>query len=306
MSAPYAKRRIDVIFKKGAGPFTGGSGNVLRLERLRATVVMENGGLPNPPAAVIHVFGMTLDEMNDMLTTSHNWELGQNAVAVVAGDDTSMVTIFNGWIYHAGPRFNSGPTTYFEVLGQAGMGIQMDPVDPVSMQGGADVDTVLSRVLRPTGLKLDNRGVSGTLVSPYLPGTAMEQIQSVLRALGAQGAIDSGAGVLRIWPQGMASPSGEPPLVAPETGMIGYPEFDFNTLTVRTVFDPSFKSGPVDVTPGKLIRVKSHFSGATGRWTIRSIDYNLTSEVPGGPWEMRINAYRDPETAGNPPAAPAS
>lgn len=295
MPAPYAKRRINVTFRLGKGSFGDSGFNTTKLEGLRVQAVVENGGLPNPHSAVVLIFGMTLDKINELTLASLNWKERQNSIMIEAGDDTGMTTIFNGQFFKATPLFNSGPDTAFQVLANAGYGIQMDPVKPVSMQGGNDVDAVLNRILQPTGYKLQNIGVKATLSNPYFPGTAMEQINAVLRAVGCLGSLDSVAQVLRIWPNGESAGVGQTPTISPATGMIGYPEFDFNTVTVRSTFDPSLR-GPVDSAAGKLIKLESQIPAANGLWTVMQINYHLTSETPDGPWEMEIKAYRDPKT----------
>jgi len=38
------------------------------------------------------------------------------------------------------------------------------------------------------------------------------------------------------------------------------------------------------------IQVKSQFASANGIFTAYKVDYNLSSETPGGPWGMLIEA----------------
>jgi hypothetical protein len=50
------------------------------------------------------------------------------------------------------------------------------------------------------------------------------------------------------------------------------------------MFNPSLKG------PGQPIRVESQLQAANGNWCISTIDYDLASETPGGPWEMAVTA----------------
>lgn len=301
MAAPYAKRRIRLTFRLGKGSF-GQSGfnsvvvsaDVKRANALRIQAIIENGGMPNPFSAIILVYGMPLSQISQLTEASFNWKESPNSVMVEAGDDTGMTTVFNGQFFKVTPRFNNGPNTAMEVLANAGYKIQMEPVSPTSMQGGVSIDVILERVLKPTGYKLENLGVRATLSNPYLFGTSMEQIMAVIRAAGCLGALDTANGVLRIWPTGGYSPSGDPPLISPATGMIGYPEFDYNTITVRSMFDPTLRGPKTSAEVGRLFKLESQIDAANGLWQIQQIDYFLVSEAPDAPWEMTIKAIRDP------------
>jgi hypothetical protein len=46
---------------------------------------------------------------------------------------------------------------------------------------------------------------------------------------------------LTIWPKTGGSPTGNAVVFSPETGMIGYPEFEQNRIRVRTVFAPGVR-----------------------------------------------------------------
>ncbi len=67
--------------------------------------------------------------------------------------------------------------------------------------------------------------------------------------------------------------------------MIGYPSFSRNYIQVRTLFDPSIKGS------GSVFRVESELTAANGLWRIVNIEYDLSSQTPGGPWEMTIEGY---------------
>jgi hypothetical protein len=73
--------------------------------------------------------------------------------------------------------------------------------------------------------------------------------------------------------------------VSPVTGMIGYPKFQKNLITVRTRFNTS-----VSITgPGKTVMVQSQLKAANNaKLTIVNVTHDLASQMPGGPWETTI------------------
>jgi hypothetical protein len=42
--------------------------------------------------------------------------------------------------------------------------------------------------------------------------------------------------------------------------------------------------------PGIQIQIKSQLTAANGKFTAYQVDYVLSTEAPGGPWEMVITA----------------
>jgi hypothetical protein len=87
-----------------------------------------------------------------------------------------------------------------------------------------------------------------------------------------------------IWPRD-GSRSGDAPLVSPETGMIGYPEFQQAAVSVRTLFNP-------EIVIGKPIEVKSQLPAANGRWSVFGAAHHLAAQLPDGPWETTATGSR--------------
>jgi hypothetical protein len=68
--------------------------------------------------------------------------------------------------------------------------------------------------------------------------------------------------------------------------MIGYPEFMRNRIKIRHQFAPGY----IITGPGAQVRVKSQLAGAAGVWVPYRVDYDIASEMPGGPWDMIVEA----------------
>ena len=292
---PYAKRKITVTIRLGNGDGFGYSGfNTLTLTGLRVMAQIKAAILPHPGEAIVTIWGMTLDQINQISQAGLLYRMRNNSVAVQAGDDTMMTTVFNGLITQAAPVFDNQPDSPFVITASPGPGIALPPVPPNTFSASASVETILQAVLRPVGLRLENNGVDTVLSDQYLPGTTADQIFRVLKAADALGTIDLNTGVLAIWPKNSGRGTPSVPEISVQTGMIGYPQFQAMQVVVRSLFDPDV--GGV----GTKIKIVSQLAAANGMWNLQQKDYFLSSEMPGGPWEMLLMAVPDEGAVGNP------
>lgn len=278
----YVRRRIDLTFGLGQGQFGDTGSTTLKLSDMRVECQIGLAQLPTPGGqCYLRVYGMTLDHINQLSVAGLNWRYKNNTVKVEAGDEGStLTTIYTGKIVEAYPDFNTQPQVSFVVSAVPAVGLQMTPVAPVSVKGTGDVTTLLSAIVKPFGFTVENNGVSVKLSNPYLQGSAWTQVMRVVKAANVFATLDSVLGVLAIYPKTGTRATPSPTLIAPETGMIGYPAFQQPRIVVRTLFNPSIKG------TGYKIRVKSQLTAANGDWKIDTIDYKLASRLPGGDWMM--------------------
>jgi hypothetical protein len=282
VTAPYVRRKIDITVQLA-------SGEQIKLTGLRVHIFVERVILPSPPYAVIRIFGLTLSHINQMSQCGLLWLQRNNLIAIEAGDDESgMTVVFNGLIFDAYPDFNDQPNVSFVVKANSGAEIQLKPVKPTTFKGDVPVATALQQILQPTGLSLENNGVNAVLSNPYFPGAAMTQVMSALKAADVFGFLDLSKKLLAIWPKNKSRDSGGIPEVGPDTGMIGYPQFERMIVKVRTIFDPTIH-GPTNAAPGTRVKINSQLKAANGEWVVRQVSYNLMSEMPNGPWEMGLS-----------------
>ncbi|HXP52264.1 MAG TPA: hypothetical protein VN922_20070 [Bacteroidia bacterium] len=288
--APFAVRQITPIFRLGQGSFGGSGFNTVTLKGLRCTVQIEKVIQPDNPTCILNVFGMTLDQMNSVSRAGAVWQnRNDNEVAIMAGDSISGQTmIFNGWIKEAFPDGSNPPDMPLVVLGIGGTQIQFSAPTPVTFKGSVPIATALQQIIQGTGLTLENNGVNVNLSNPYFKGSTMEMIQSACIAADCFYYIDWIKKLLIIYPKnGFRSSQSNIPTVSPDTGMINYPTFELQRMKVRTLFDPALHAPSVPEL-GMRIQVKSQLTAANGTWTIVGISYNLSSELPNGPWEMAL------------------
>jgi hypothetical protein len=289
-TTPYARRIIQLTFLLGTGNFGESGENQLQVSGLRCSVRISNAQVPSASGrAQILVFGLTLNQINTLTQAGLYFRTRRNFVAVQAGDAQSgLATIFNGNIqeaYFTGKQPNVGLAVVANDWGPNGV-INLKPVPPTSFPGNVPIGTALRQIVSQAGLTVENNGVNAVLASPYFPGTVWQQVRAAVTAANCFAYLDTTRQILAIWPKD-ASRAGTPILVSPETGMIDYPEFMANRIRVRVPFNPAF-NGSV----GKSMVVKSQLTAAGGptgaSWSISQVDTDISSELPGGPWEMAV------------------
>ncbi len=274
-----------MTFQLGKGSFGDSGSDQLTFTGLRVAVQVQLASLPTTGAALIRVYGMTLSQMNQLSKAGLVWKGREDKVQVSAGDDVSgMSVIFNGLIIEAYPDMTESPNSAFSIFATPTQIIQLKPVPPSTFPGSVKAADVLEKMAKAAGLGFENNGVDVVLASPYFPGTMWQQMNSAKRAANIDATVDNVKNVLAIWPK-TSSRSGGTITISPDTGMIGYPTFEQTRVKVRTVFDPSIR-----VTgTGTKVKIESQQDAARGEFTITTINYNLASETPGGPWEMALD-----------------
>lgn len=272
----FLKRLIELEFALGTGTFGEDGSNVLKVSGLRIQADIIKAGGNSAGEGHVRVWGLTLSHMNALsaLTPWAQYER-KNTLTLKAGDEGQPLSIvFTGQITQAWINLNSQPDACLEVVALAGLYEALKPVAPISFPGAADVADILKGLAERMGYAFENNGVTAKLWTPYFDGTARDQLKSVVRAAGIHHAIDSGT--LAIWPQG-GSRAGGVPTISADTGMVGYPSYTGNGIAVRTIFNP-------EIRPGGVVAVESLIQPASGRFVVYGLSYELSSEMPGGPW----------------------
>lgn len=286
----YARRKIKLSLRLGEGGFDATSFNTITIEGLRVVANISKVVAPSTASAIIRVFGLTLDHINQLTAAGQQWASSlKNFVALEAGDDLNgMTVVFNGVIQEAYPDFTNQPDVAFVIIAHAATGIKITPVQPTSLKGGNDAKTVFGEIAKKAGVPLEENGVQGQLDNPYFPGTAWNQAILAGKAFDCFVFYDDLADAIAVWPRtGKRQGRGSNRFViSADNGMIGYPMFQNVTVTFRTLFDPQ-------VRLRDQVFAETQFTAANGPWVVRQVDYLLASEMPNGPWEMIITTYKD-------------
>jgi hypothetical protein len=277
-----SRKRIDVTISLGTGQFGDSGANTVTITGARVHAGIQVFGGEAMPQLQLRIFGQPLERMNQLTTVGpiNSAIMFNNSVLVAVGDDESMQTVYSGTIWEAWAEFQGAPEVPLNIMGLGGLAASLKPVGALSYPGAADVATIMQTLAETMGLAFENNGVNVQLSNPYFPGTALAQVRACARAADIYYAIDRGT--LAIWPKNSAR-QGDAVLISPATGMVGYPSFASNGLTLTTIFNPAIK-------PGGVVQVDSSLQVARGQWTVLQVQHSLQSETPNGQWFTQILA----------------
>lgn len=295
----FVQRAITVVIT--AGPNTGitfgpSRENTLVLKGYRVSATIDYAGGVSMAWAQISVFGMNMSDMNALSSIAQPYYFGnKNVVSILAGDaESGMSLVFHGNLQQAVVNMAQAPAISFDMTAYSWYDLAMTPVPPASFSGAADVATIMSSIAAANGMLFENNGVSAVLSNPYFPGTALQQIKDCAQAAGINYVIDpvkagqtggpGGNGTLAIWPR-FGNRAGKPPLISPQTGMIGYPRYTAYGIDVDMLFNPNLLFG------GEL-QVQSSLTPACGTWTIYSISHSIECITKDGDWLTTASCWK--------------
>jgi hypothetical protein len=290
----FVERQISVTFTLASGTFSESGTDTVTLSGLRTSAKIVKAGGASLGSAQLTIYGMTLSLMNELSTLGMTIrEVPSNAVTIAAGDAVSGVsTVYQGNIANAWADFESMPEVAFRVEAYVGLGPAAQNISTTSFDGSTDVATAMSGLASKMGYTFENNGVSVKLSSPHLWGSAYSQAQQLAQSAGCYMIVDNGT--LAIWPKN-GSRSGQALMLSPTSGLIGYPAYASQGISVKAVFNPNVKYG-------SQIQVQSSLPRASGIWTVLSIACDLESVVPRGEWSMTLSCW-NPSSGSTPPVS---
>jgi hypothetical protein len=144
------------------------------------------------------------------------------------------------------------------------------PQTPLSFQGPTQASTIAQKIAGYLGMSLENNGVNTVLTNPYYASDAVSMIRDLAEHAGFDWIMDKG--VLAITPPGQAR-AGDPVLISPSTGMVGYPTFVSPNIVVKSLWIPQVKYQG-------LIQVQSELTPACGMWKVIKLDLDLEAKYP--------------------------
>lgn len=286
----FVQRRIDVQFTLAPGPLGqqrtfGNTGkDTAVLSGFRTSARIEKAGGLSDSTMDLRMWGVAESTMNELATFGYQINaIPRNRVVVTAGDlGAATSTVFDGYVTEAYIDFGHLPDVSLVAKAQVGIPFSAIPAVATSFRGTAAVATIMSGFAALMGLKFENSGVTTTLANPYYSGSVKEQAQKCVDAGGIMWNRGDD-GVLAIWPRD-GSRGGQVPIISPETGMVGYPSFNAYGVMLRTLFNPS-------IGFGQMVEVRSSLSGASGRYSVYMLSYDLESQVPNGKWFADVGGY---------------
>jgi hypothetical protein len=282
MASPlsYTKKVIQATIKLASGTFDG-KNNVKVLSGLRIAVTIKKGGHPSKNEATAKIYGMLGADMNKLTMLSFKaLQVSKNQLQIFAGDTNGTSLAFQGEITEACADYKSAPELMFEIKSMEGFYHGVAPAAPQSSKGGQSVATLMQSLSGQMGCTFENNGVTASVHSPYLQGSAYDQAADLADAADLEFGVDNG--VMFIAPRGAAR-SGDVPVISATTGMKSYPTFDKKGIKVECLYNPSIKLGG-------LVIVQSSIQAACGKWRVHGLEHELECEKQNGKWETKFSA----------------
>ena len=276
----FSRKIIEIHFTLSTGQFSGGNTKIVR--GLRCDVTIDKPGLPAKNTAKGTIFGMKKEDAEKLTTLAYRpLTIGRHLVEIFAGDEAGNLHLaYRGDITQAWGDYNKQPDVNFYFDAMTGFYASVEPIAPFSAQGGQSASGICSAIASKMGVSFTDSGVDSSVSNPYLKGTATQQAQQLANDQDFDMFIDDDEMII--------SPRGQPvgnknnaPLISPAFGMIGYPQFSANGLTVKSLYNPAIRMG-------NWIEIQSSIEKANGMFRATSLKHNISSENPQGKWESIV------------------
>jgi hypothetical protein len=278
----FVKRKIELTFILGRGVFGESGGTKVVVSGLRINCTVQSNLGPRQGTANLRVYGLTKSLLNQLTSLNRAAEAQRlNRIIIKAGDDkVGMSVVFDGQIMLSQIDMTSFPDVALVVEALGGALEMLKVMEPISYPA-ADAAVILSELAYKMGMDFENNGVSVMLATPYYAGSLMEQAAECARDANITMVIDygdTGRNLMAIMPKGKPR-GGLIPLIAPETGLVGYPSYSSGLygIAVKCIFNPQLRLAG-------LVKVQSDLQVANGTWMTFHIAHEIESEVPGGQW----------------------
>jgi len=279
----FLQRNINVIFKAGNGPVgNDGSQPPVSISGLRMSASIEVTGSPSMNKAALTIYGMTQQMMNQF-SRAGVIPIAQrnNSITVNAGDASGMSLVYAGILQQAYQDYQAAPEVAFNVFALTNLFNAMQPIAPTSYTGPTDVATAMGKLAAQMGYDFEPNGVNVKVQSPYLFGTARQQMLQLAYAANIFAFIENDKTLVLL--DKFTARAGNAVPIKVGTGMVGYPKVtQQGWFSVRTIFDPSI------VFLGRVI-VTSSNPTLCGTFRVRALRHSLESQMPNGAWFTDID-----------------
>lgn len=280
-------KTIKTTIILGEGEFDGG-GNTKIIEGLATTVQVTKAGLPEKNSAEVRIQGLKLSDMEQLTFLSFlPGEYRKNHILIEAGDKGGELSVvFKGDITAASADFSTAPdvTMKFNAL-TAGWSVLVAD-SPTSVQGEATAESLISQFAQQAGFNFVNEGVTESVKNATYNGSPVQKAEQVADEVGCELIMDDETWTIQPWDK----PRGDAVLLKADSGMIGYPSFTQDGITVECFYNPRLQLGG-------QIKIESIVPRASGYWKITKLSHDLAAYT-NGRWISKIDGMYLPENEG--------
>lgn len=284
MAKSFTKKHIRVDVTLGEGTFDG-EHNSKSFEGLETSVSIEKPGLPDQNKASVTITGMSLDDMRQLTMLAFKpLQSQKNLIAIYAGDaEQGMTQCFAGEITSAFADFQSAPTIKMNIEAAAGAYAALKAESPIAVKGQQTAASLIEQFAKDAGYSFENKGVNSSVKNAVFNGSPIQKAYAVARQVNAELIIDDNKFILLPFDKGRQE-EGNAVLLTPQTGMIGYPSFSNDGVSVECFYNPALELGG-------MVKIESIVPGASGVWKIVKLSHELSAYGrQGGPWFSQIDA----------------
>lgn len=280
----FAEREIDVTLQYYQ------STNVLKLTGYRVLLTYVDVGGISSGNLSMRIYGLPLSVINEFLAIGAVASKGitRNKILVQAGNKGEpLATVFNGAIFNSWGDFSAPPNVNLLIAGSVQAESALSVANANSWKGSVSAATVMGALAAQAGYAFENNGVTVMLQNPVFDGSLRDQIASCAKQAGIHYTV-SESGVLVIYPAGpqQTNPNqGGIPILTPESGLIGYPMFSNQGISVRSIFLPGMRFGMPFIIRGSQIPM------ANRTWYSQTVVHTLESQAPNGPWFSELEGF---------------
>jgi hypothetical protein len=287
------ERKITLTIQLGEGDFgDAGLSNTATLDGLRCSVSIVKSNTPAADQADVCVWGVSQTTANAVSRLGKPLSYDRkNLITISAGDDVNgMSVVFKGIIWSCYQDFAEIPSVGLVMNCRGVLVPTLTPAPSFSYQGAINAVQVASTMASGLGLQLQNNRVDVMLFNPHYPGTPWDQFLALAREANFYAAIDTVHASLVIWPKGGTVTGTGATVTIEPPNLIGYPEFNDMGVIIHALFQPGLALGEIF----NVVCSDPGFSAFPRQWQAFGITYNLSCQLPDGPWFVTILAILPP------------
>jgi len=278
MTDSFNIKRLKVVLRLADDSnlvFEGTGDNTLIVTDLRMRAQV-NANARQAVQMVLEIWGMRTVDMDALTTAWQDSEaIRDNIVQLYADIGTGYKPVFSGTITEAQPNYQKAPDVSFQILATVPYFKMIDIGESSSYQGSLDINDFGQSVADSLGMSFSS-SAQATLTDQYLSGSIFDQLRDACSAAHVDFYFQGDTLVFAP----LQKPLSDSPVVVltPTTGLVGYPIFTRFGTVVTALYDPVFQCGSAIEIEDSAVK------GVNGRWYPFSADYDLSANLPGGPW----------------------
>lgn len=259
--------------------FSGAVEGSFSVSGLRAVVNTQATEGTLSVTAQVKIWGLSLAQMNSYSTrisAAINDELPDANLVIEAGDlGGGLMQVIDAPIWQSYIDLADSPESAF-IVSVSSITDLATPASPQSQPGEQNAEDLIEAICAGAGLTFQNNDAHAVLRNQATYGSALKQLDTIARAAGFHWMRNGDT--LAIWSED-GTIDDVVIDVGPDTDpqMVGYPVFYESGIIVTSLFNP-------EIQVGRQMNVISSLQNAAGLWQITSVQHNLTTMIPKGPW----------------------